>query len=103
MDLFEAAVRGQSGGDRGARDRGQLGDSEGVRRRPPARLEALKAKRRSLPSKAEIGEKIRLAEERRKVRVCVCLCVCHYVPQLILSQLLIQGSNRCLSLKTIGF
>ncbi|TKS88413.1 Stathmin domain-containing protein 1 [Collichthys lucidus] len=43
-----------------------LDDSEGVRRRPPARLESLKA--RDLPSKEEIEEKIRLAEERRKLK-----------------------------------
>ncbi|XP_022603263.1 stathmin domain-containing protein 1 [Seriola dumerili] len=40
-----------------------------VRRRPPARLESLKAKNmQSLPSKEEIDEKIRLVEERRKLR-----------------------------------
>ncbi|XP_010736232.2 stathmin domain-containing protein 1 [Larimichthys crocea] len=46
-----------------------LNDSEGVRRRPPARLESLKAsKMQNLPSKEEIEEKIRLAEERRKLK-----------------------------------
>ncbi|XP_056254657.1 stathmin domain-containing protein 1 isoform X1 [Seriola aureovittata] len=40
-----------------------------VRRRPPARLESLKAKNvQSLPSKEEIDKKIRLVEERRKLR-----------------------------------
>ncbi|XP_035536993.1 stathmin domain-containing protein 1 [Morone saxatilis] len=46
-----------------------LDDREGVKRRPPARLESLKArKEQSLPSKEEIEEKIRLAEERRKLK-----------------------------------
>ncbi|KAM7384265.1 hypothetical protein PAMA_011555 [Pampus argenteus] len=45
-----------------------LDDREGVRRRPPARLESLKAKKEHLPSREEIEEKIRLAEERRKLR-----------------------------------
>ncbi|XP_078123833.1 stathmin domain-containing protein 1 [Sander vitreus] len=46
-----------------------LDDGEGVRRRPPARLKSLNAKKvESLPSKEEIEEKIRLAEERRKLR-----------------------------------
>ncbi|XP_070840773.1 stathmin domain-containing protein 1 [Chaetodon trifascialis] len=46
-----------------------LDDRAGVRRRPPARLESLKAKReQSVPSREEIEEKIRLAEERRKLR-----------------------------------
>lgn len=51
----------------------QLDDRDGVKRRPPARLESLKAqKAESLYSKEEIEEKIRLAEERRKVCTCVC-------------------------------
>ncbi|XP_039977796.1 stathmin domain-containing protein 1 [Xiphias gladius] len=46
-----------------------LDDRDVVRRRPPARLESLKAKKvQSLPSREEIEEKIRLAEERRKLR-----------------------------------
>ncbi|XP_051246373.1 stathmin domain-containing protein 1 isoform X1 [Dicentrarchus labrax] len=46
-----------------------LDDTEGVKRRPPARLESLKAKKeQSLPSKEEMEEKIRLAEERRKLK-----------------------------------
>ncbi|TDH04106.1 hypothetical protein EPR50_G00148950 [Perca flavescens] len=46
-----------------------LDDGEGVRRRPPARLKSLNGKKvESLPSKEEIEEKIRLAEERRKLR-----------------------------------
>ncbi|XP_044026713.1 stathmin domain-containing protein 1 isoform X2 [Siniperca chuatsi] len=46
-----------------------LDDRKGVRRRPPARLESLKAKKeQSLPSREEIEEKIRLAEGRRKIR-----------------------------------
>ncbi|XP_029299805.1 stathmin domain-containing protein 1 [Cottoperca gobio] len=46
-----------------------LDHREVVRRRPPARLESLKAKKvQNLPSKEEIEEKIRLAEERRKLR-----------------------------------
>ncbi|KAI9539924.1 hypothetical protein NQZ68_001857 [Dissostichus eleginoides] len=46
-----------------------LEDREGVMRRPPARLESLRAKKaQHLPSKEEIEEKIRLAEERRKLR-----------------------------------
>ncbi|XP_037649893.1 stathmin domain-containing protein 1 [Sebastes umbrosus] len=46
-----------------------LDDGDGVRRRPPARLESLKAKKeQNLPSKEDIEEKIRLAEERRKIK-----------------------------------
>ncbi|XP_059206443.1 stathmin domain-containing protein 1 [Centropristis striata] len=46
-----------------------LDDREGGRRKPPARLESLKAKKeQSLPSREEIEEKIKLAEERRKLR-----------------------------------
>ncbi|AWP21664.1 putative stathmin domain-containing protein 1 [Scophthalmus maximus] len=46
-----------------------LDDRDVVRRRPPARLESLRAKKeQSLPSREEIEEKIRLAEERRKLR-----------------------------------
>ncbi|XP_074543265.1 stathmin domain-containing protein 1 [Halichoeres trimaculatus] len=46
-----------------------LGDSEGVMRRPPARLEALKVKRaQTLPSIEDIEEKMRLADERRKLK-----------------------------------
>ncbi|KAK2830377.1 hypothetical protein Q5P01_018308 [Channa striata] len=46
-----------------------LNDREVVRRRPPARLESLKAKKtQTLPSREDIEEKIRLAEERRKSR-----------------------------------
>ncbi|XP_008329949.1 stathmin domain-containing protein 1 [Cynoglossus semilaevis] len=44
-----------------------LDDSDVVRRRPPARLESLKAmKMQSVHSKEEIEEKMRLADERRK-------------------------------------
>ncbi|XP_077362213.1 stathmin domain-containing protein 1 [Festucalex cinctus] len=43
-----------------------LDDSDGIRRRPPARLESLRVKR--LPSKEEMEEKIRLANDRRKSR-----------------------------------
>ncbi|XP_061677061.1 uncharacterized protein stmnd1 [Syngnathoides biaculeatus] len=43
-----------------------LDDSKGIRRRPPARLESLRVKR--LPSKEEMEEKMRLADERRKSR-----------------------------------
>ncbi|XP_019728652.1 uncharacterized protein stmnd1 [Hippocampus comes] len=43
-----------------------LDDSEGIRRRPPARLESLRVKR--LPSKEKMEEKMRLADERRKSR-----------------------------------
>ena len=47
----------------------QLDGGEGVVRRPPARLESLKAKKaQSLLSREEIDEKMRLAEERRKVQ-----------------------------------
>ncbi|KAK5911240.1 hypothetical protein CgunFtcFv8_005435 [Champsocephalus gunnari] len=47
----------------------ELEDREGVMRRPPARLESLRAKQaQHLPSIEEIEEKIRLAEERRKLR-----------------------------------
>lgn len=47
-----------------------------VRRRPPARLESLKAtKEQRLPSREECEEKMRLVEERRKVcPVSLCLC-----------------------------
>ncbi|XP_054462523.1 stathmin domain-containing protein 1 [Anoplopoma fimbria] len=46
-----------------------LDDKEGVKRKPPVRLESLKAKKaQSVPSIEEIEEKIRLAEERRKLR-----------------------------------
>ncbi|XP_026202948.1 stathmin domain-containing protein 1 [Anabas testudineus] len=46
-----------------------LNDTEVVRRRPPARLESLKAKKEQmLTSREDIEEKIRLAEERRKLR-----------------------------------
>ncbi|KAG7501310.1 stathmin domain-containing protein 1 [Solea senegalensis] len=46
-----------------------LDDKDLVRRRPPSRLESLKAKKmQSVPSREEIDEKIRLAEERRKSR-----------------------------------
>ncbi|XP_068432059.1 stathmin domain-containing protein 1 [Clinocottus analis] len=46
-----------------------LEDSDGVRRKPPVRLESLKAKKaQSVPSIENIEEKIRLAEERRKLR-----------------------------------
>lgn len=59
----------------------QLDDTAGVRRRPPARLESLRAKKeQSLPSREEIEEKIRLAEERRKVQG-LYVCVCHHVPE----------------------
>lgn len=46
----------------------QLDDNEGARRRPPARLESLKVKKaQKLHTREELEEKIRLAEERRKV------------------------------------
>ncbi|XP_026156353.1 stathmin domain-containing protein 1 [Mastacembelus armatus] len=46
-----------------------LNDMEVIRRRPPARLESLKAKKaQTLPSREDIEEKIRLAEERRKLK-----------------------------------
>ncbi|XP_042361906.1 stathmin domain-containing protein 1 [Plectropomus leopardus] len=46
-----------------------LDDREGIRRRPPARLESLKAKKvESLPSREEMEEKMRLVEERRKLK-----------------------------------
>lgn len=46
----------------------QLDDNEGARRRPPARLESLKVKKaQKLHTREEFEEKIRLAEERRKV------------------------------------
>ncbi|TWW65271.1 hypothetical protein D4764_21G0001710 [Takifugu flavidus] len=46
-----------------------LDDGEAVRRRPPARLESLKAARKqSLPSREKCEEKMRLVEERRKLR-----------------------------------
>ncbi|XP_072226000.1 uncharacterized protein stmnd1 [Leuresthes tenuis] len=46
-----------------------LDGREGVVRRPPARLESLKAKKaQSLLSREEIDEKMRLAEERRKFK-----------------------------------
>ncbi|XP_077403903.1 stathmin domain-containing protein 1-like [Vanacampus margaritifer] len=43
-----------------------LDDSDGIRRRPPARLESLRVKR--LPSKEEMEEKMRLTNDRRKSR-----------------------------------
>ncbi|XP_041665578.1 stathmin domain-containing protein 1 [Cheilinus undulatus] len=46
-----------------------LSDSEGVMRRPPARLESLRAKKaQNLPSREEIDEKMRLADERRRLK-----------------------------------
>uniref|UniRef100_I3J2P7 Uncharacterized protein n=1 Tax=Oreochromis niloticus TaxID=8128 RepID=I3J2P7_ORENI len=46
-----------------------LDDNEGARRRPPARLESLKMKKAQiLHTREELEEKIRLAEERRKVK-----------------------------------
>ncbi|XP_018553538.1 stathmin domain-containing protein 1 isoform X2 [Lates calcarifer] len=46
-----------------------LDDRDVVRRRPPARLESLKDKKlQSLHTREEIEEKIKLAEERRKLR-----------------------------------
>lgn len=65
----------------------QLNDTEVVRRRPPVRLESLKAKKEQmLTSREEIEEKIRLAEERRKV-LCVHVGVfeCDCVPQNLCS------------------
>ncbi|CAJ1083503.1 stathmin domain-containing protein 1 [Xyrichtys novacula] len=44
-----------------------LNENEGVMRTPPARLESLKTKKaENLPSREEIEEKLRLADERRK-------------------------------------
>ncbi|KAF3707450.1 Stathmin domain-containing protein 1 [Channa argus] len=46
-----------------------LNDRGVVRQQPPARLESLKAKKaQTLPSREDIEEKIRLADERRKLR-----------------------------------
>ncbi|XP_075995584.1 uncharacterized protein stmnd1 [Genypterus blacodes] len=46
-----------------------LDDQEGAKRRPPARLESLKAKTEQSPTSREaIDEKMRQAEERRKLR-----------------------------------
>ncbi|CAF99381.1 unnamed protein product [Tetraodon nigroviridis] len=46
-----------------------LEDGEAVRRRPPVRLESLKAaKEQRLPSREECEEKMRLVEERRKLK-----------------------------------
>ncbi|CAI5690696.1 unnamed protein product [Oreochromis niloticus] len=46
-----------------------LDDNEGARRRPPARLESLKMKKAQiLHTREELEEKIRLAEERRKLK-----------------------------------
>lgn len=67
----------------------QLNDTEVAKRRPPARLESLKAKKEQmLTSREEIEEKIRLAEERRKV-LCVYVSVfeCDCVPQNLCSSL----------------
>ncbi|XP_070778246.1 stathmin domain-containing protein 1 [Enoplosus armatus] len=59
----------EKGGGAGEAYSIMLDGREGVRRRPPARLESLKAKKeQSLPSREELEEKIRLAEERRKLR-----------------------------------
>lgn len=61
----------------------QLDDGEGVRRRPPLRLESLKAsKLQSHPSREKFEEKMRLAEMRRKVQ-CVCICVCMLVGVIV--------------------
>lgn len=53
----------------------ELDDGEAVRRRPPVRLESLKAtKEQRLPSREECEGKMRLVEERRKVfhlHICV--------------------------------
>lgn len=55
----------------------QLDDNEGARRRPPARLESLKMKKAQiLHTREELEEKIRLAEERRKVPF-----LCDHFPQ----------------------
>lgn len=52
----------------------QLDDREGVRRKPPPRLESLRAsKTQSVPSREKFEEKMRLAEKRRKVCVGVWL------------------------------
>ncbi|KAK1879929.1 Stathmin domain containing protein 1 [Dissostichus eleginoides] len=74
----EGGQSGERGSGAGEAYSIMLEDREGVMRRPPARLESLRAKKaQHLPSKEEIEEKIRLAEERRKVQcVCVCVCVC---------------------------
>ncbi|XP_053190069.1 stathmin domain-containing protein 1 [Scomber japonicus] len=46
-----------------------LDNREGIRRKPPARLESLKAKKEQrLPNREELEEKIKLAEERRKLK-----------------------------------
>uniref|UniRef100_A0A3Q3JXT3 Uncharacterized protein n=1 Tax=Monopterus albus TaxID=43700 RepID=A0A3Q3JXT3_MONAL len=51
-----------------------------VVRQRPARLESLKAKQaQALPSIEDIEEKMKLAEERRKVQ-CVCVCVYQLLP-----------------------
>lgn len=50
----------------------QLDEREGVRRRPPSRLQSLKAnKAQSLHSREKVDEKMRLVEMRRQVK-CAC-------------------------------
>ncbi|KAF3833888.1 hypothetical protein F7725_025092 [Dissostichus mawsoni] len=65
----EGGQSGERGSGAGEAYSIMLEEREGVMRRPPARLESLRAKKvQHLPSKEEIEEKIRLAEERRKLR-----------------------------------
>ncbi|KAL3043848.1 hypothetical protein OYC64_003661 [Pagothenia borchgrevinki] len=65
----EGGQSGERGSGAGEAFSIMLEDREGVMRRPPARLESLRAKKEQhLPSKEGIEEKIRLAEERRKLR-----------------------------------
>uniref|UniRef100_A0A8C2WR64 Stathmin domain containing 1 n=1 Tax=Cyclopterus lumpus TaxID=8103 RepID=A0A8C2WR64_CYCLU len=65
-----------------------LDDREGVRRKPPVRLESLRAKKaQKVPCIEDIEEKIRLAKERRKVQ---CLCVSSRTCALSLTDSLID-------------
>nr|XP_046274622.1 stathmin domain-containing protein 1 [Scatophagus argus] len=59
---------GQRGSAAGEAYSIMLDDREGVRRRPPARLESLRTSKTQSVSIEQIEEKIRLAEERRKLR-----------------------------------
>uniref|UniRef100_UPI0037E80BBF stathmin domain-containing protein 1 n=1 Tax=Semicossyphus pulcher TaxID=241346 RepID=UPI0037E80BBF len=66
--IIPAGQSRERGGGTGEAYSIMLGDSEGVMRRPPARLESLKEKAQNLPSREEIEEKMRLADERRKLK-----------------------------------
>ncbi|XP_068189435.1 uncharacterized protein stmnd1 [Antennarius striatus] len=59
---------GQRGSTTGESFSIMLDDREAVRRRPPARLESLKANKTQSFSREQFDEKMRLADERRKLK-----------------------------------